>query len=184
MIGKLVGACCVFAVVALVFAFGNSTNAQQPAAPPAQPMITGPVVEPNFVTLSGNTRPEANAANDRGRVADSFPMEHMLLQLRRAAAQEQRVTQLIDQLHDPASPDFHKWLTPTQFGALATSWTIVGTSFGSGDFKGDGYSGVLWRDTSGNAAIWEMNGTTVLNPNTAGVGNLPTAWTIQNPLGR
>jgi hypothetical protein len=36
--------------------------------------------------------------------------------------------------------------------------TIVGT----GDFNGDGRSDILWRDTSGNVAIWEMNGTTIL----------------------
>jgi len=52
-------------------------------------MITAPIVEANLVRLSGNTRPEANAANDRGRVADNLPMEHMMLQLRRPAAQEQ-----------------------------------------------------------------------------------------------
>jgi hypothetical protein len=39
---------------------------------------------------------------------------------------------------------------------------------GSGDFNDDGNSDVLWRDTSGNVAIWFMNGTTVPNPNTAG----------------
>src|SRR5258708_34116234 len=38
------------------------------------------------------------------------------------------------------------------------------------DFNGDGYSDIPWRDTSGNVAIWAMNGTTVLNPNTAGGG--------------
>src|SRR5215813_12626294 len=46
---------------------------------------------------------------------------------------------------------------------------------GTGDFNGDGKWDILWRDTtSGNIAIWEMNGTTVLNPNTAGVGNVAT----------
>ena len=70
-----------------------------------------------LVTLAGNSRPEANTANDRGPVANTFPMEHMLLQLRRSAEQEQALIQLIDQLHDPTSPNFHGWLTPAEFGA-------------------------------------------------------------------
>jgi hypothetical protein len=61
-------------------------------------------------------------------------------------------------------------LVPT----ATTTWQIVGT----GDFNGDGKWDILWRDGSGNVAIWEMNGTTVLNPNTAGVGNVPTNWSI------
>jgi subtilase family serine protease len=44
-------------------------------------------------------------------------MEHLLLQLRRPPAQEQALTQLIDQLHNPASGKFHQWLTPSEFGA-------------------------------------------------------------------
>jgi hypothetical protein len=32
-------------------------------------------------------------------------------------AQEQALTKFIDQLHDPASANFHQWLTPNQFGA-------------------------------------------------------------------
>src|SRR5260221_11500828 len=65
-------------------------------------------------------------------------------------------------------------------GHVPTNWSIVGT----GDFNGDGKWDILWRDTtSGNIAIWEMNGTTVLNPNTAGVGNVPTTWTIVGARG-
>jgi hypothetical protein len=45
-------------------------------------------------------------------------------------------------------------------------------------FRIRGKRDILWRDTSGNVAIWEMNGTTVLNPNTAGIGNVPTGWSI------
>ena len=65
-------------------------------------------------------------------------------------------------------------------GNVATNFKIAG----SGDFNGDGKSDVLWRDTTnGNVAIWFMNGTSVTNPNAAGVGNLPIIWTIQDPLG-
>ena len=41
-------------------------------------------------------------------------------------------------------------------GAIpARAWKAIGT----GDFNGDGYSDILWQNTSGQAAIWEMNGT-------------------------
>src|SRR5208282_5655614 len=45
-------------------------------------LVTASIDESAVVTLRGNTRPEANAANDRGPVADDFPMTHLMLQLR------------------------------------------------------------------------------------------------------
>jgi len=80
------------------------------------PLISGRIDDRNLVTLRGNTRPEANAKNDRGRVADDFRLDHMILQLRRSPAQEQALEQYIDELHDPASPHFHQWLTAEQLG--------------------------------------------------------------------
>jgi hypothetical protein len=44
------------------------------------------------------------------------------------------------------------------------------------DFNADGYSDIAWRDASGNVAIWEMTGATVVN--SAAVGNITTLWTI------
>jgi hypothetical protein len=58
-------------------------------------------------------------------------------------------------------------------GSAPTTWSIVET----GDFNGDGKSDILWHDTSGNVAIWFMNGTRVASA--AGVGNVATAWSIQ-----
>jgi len=81
-----------------------------------RPLITERVDESRVITLAGNLRPEATAENDRGPVADSTPMEHMLLQLQRTPEQEQALTELIEQLHTPASPNFHHWLTPQEFG--------------------------------------------------------------------
>jgi hypothetical protein len=84
----------------------------------AQPLITQPINDGNLFKLAGNTRPEAqNAANDRGRVDDAMPMPHLMLQLRRPAAQEEALAKLIDQLHDPSAPNYHHWLTANDIGA-------------------------------------------------------------------
>ena len=54
-------------------------------------VITQNVDESKLSTLAGNTRPEAMTKNDRGRVADSYPMEHMMLQLKRSPEQEREL---------------------------------------------------------------------------------------------
>jgi subtilase family serine protease len=92
--------------------------AAQTAAPSTRrPLITQRVDPTKLRTLSGNTRPEANSQNDQGKVADSFPMDHMILQLQRSADQEAAVQAFIDQLHDSSSPNFHKWLSAEEFGS-------------------------------------------------------------------
>jgi FG-GAP repeat len=58
-------------------------------------------------------------------------------------------------------------------GTVPLTWSMAQT----GDFDGDGKSDLLWRDTTGNTAIWFMNGVTVAS--TADVGNIPTTWTLQ-----
>jgi subtilase family serine protease len=111
----------MLAIAALSLALRPSAYAQTPpvaaAAAPAQPMITAAVNDAVRAALAGNTRPEATAANDRGRVDDAMPLQHMQLQLRRPAAREEAVKALIEQLHDPKSPNFHRWLTAAEFGA-------------------------------------------------------------------
>jgi subtilase family serine protease len=79
-------------------------------------LIHDAIDENKLVALRGNTRPEANAENDLGAVDNSLTMDHMLLQLKRSTAQEQAAAQLVADLHNPKSPNFHKWLTAAQFG--------------------------------------------------------------------
>jgi len=79
-------------------------------------LITEPIDETRLVTLVGNTRPEASPAHDRGLVADDFPVQHMLLQLRRAPALEHEFEQYIDSLTDKSSPNFRHWMTAAEQG--------------------------------------------------------------------
>ena len=50
--------------------------------------IVSTVNETDLSVLAGNTRPEANQANDQGAVEGSMPMQHMLLQLKRTPERE------------------------------------------------------------------------------------------------
>jgi hypothetical protein len=58
-------------------------------------------------------------------------------------------------------------------GNVTTSWIIAET----GDFNGDGFSDILWRNANGDVAIWLINGTQILSA--PDVGNVPMSWTIQ-----
>ena len=87
-------------------------------AAPARVLITQPIDPNRLHTLAGNTRGEANAQNDRGKVADTFAMDHMLLQLQRSPERELALKNFIDRQHDSTSPNFHVWLTAAEFGRM------------------------------------------------------------------
>jgi hypothetical protein len=78
--------------------------------------IVSPVDETQLVALKGTVSPLANAANDRGAAPDDMPLDRLQLVLKRSPGQEAALRALIAQLHAPGSPNYHKWLTPEQFG--------------------------------------------------------------------
>jgi len=104
----------IISVVLFVLGFGPYCIPVAHAG--ARPILTQGIDEGKRVVLRGNSRPEANVANDRGRVADDFPMEHILLQLQRPAEEEQALEAFIEQLHTPGSASFHQWLTAQEVG--------------------------------------------------------------------
>jgi subtilase family serine protease len=166
----------VLATLMLTFAFAHPVGAQTSSGSLlAPPLVSQPIDITQRVTLSGNTRPEANAGNDRGPVPADFPMPHMMLQLKRSPAQEQTLEMLIDQMHDRASPNFHKWLMPTQFGAqfgLATAdlQTIAGWLAGQGFQVNQVYPNGMLIDFSGTAGqVREAFSTEIHNLSVAGV---------------
>jgi subtilase family serine protease len=107
--------CCCALIMALTSALVAQIAGNTPAA---RVLVTQAVDSTKLHTLAGNTRPEANAQNDRGRVAETFAMNHMLLQLQRSPEREQALKNFIDQQHNSKSPNFHQWLTAAQFGEI------------------------------------------------------------------
>jgi hypothetical protein len=115
MISRLAGTLALFLVLC---SLGIRAGAQGlPLDPSVQPSITQPLDNSRVVPLGGQIRPEAVARNDDGALPDATPLPHLLLQLKRPLDQEQKVQQLIERLHDPNSPDFHRWLSAAEFGA-------------------------------------------------------------------
>jgi hypothetical protein len=95
-----------------VLAWAGPANASPQAGTLPEP-VAG---QSGLVTLRGNTRPEANAKNDRGRVSDDLVLNHMMVQLRRSPEREQALQEFISAIHDPTSPLFHQWITAEEFG--------------------------------------------------------------------
>ena len=101
----------VLGVLALLIAPVSTFAAQQKP-------ILGYVDESKLVTLRGNVRPEVTAANDRGSVEDSTSFHDLQLVLHRNPDAEADAELYFQQLSDPSSPNYHKWLTNTQIGEM------------------------------------------------------------------
>jgi subtilase family serine protease len=84
----------------------------------AQPLITQPINEHQLTLLKGNTHPLARPQFDLGTAPATLPMQRMLLVLKRSANQEFALRKLLDDQQDKHSVNYHKWLTPEQFGKL------------------------------------------------------------------
>jgi len=79
-------------------------------------LIHGRIDESVRTTLHGTVHPLANAANDRGLVNASQPLGRIHLMLGRSASQEKALKSLLAEQQKPGSANYHKWLTPTEFG--------------------------------------------------------------------
>lgn len=80
--------------------------------------IVSAIDNSRVVQLEGNVNPLARAEFDRGTVDPQMPMTHMLLLLKRSAAQETALESYLAQETDRSSANYHKWLSPTEFGQL------------------------------------------------------------------
>lgn len=97
---------CLSAMLLLLLSSFFSLSAQ------AQRIIN----DADRVTLHGNTHPLARAEFDRGSASATMPMNNMVLLLSVRPDAQPQLQQLLAEQQDPHSPQYHKWLTPAEFG--------------------------------------------------------------------
>lgn len=116
--------CARIAVTGMAFALAGLSGAAFSANPSesttsgsatSAPRIVEAVDETRLVAVGGTPR-AAVAKNDLGAVEDSFRLDHMYLQLKRSAAQEKALELALQDIEDPKSANYHKWLTAEQLG--------------------------------------------------------------------
>ena len=136
----------VFIIASLLTTSGQTANVR----------VTQRVDSEKLVTLRGNTHPLARPEYDQGAAPDSLPMERMLLVLQRSPQQETALRTLLDEQQIKASPNYHMWLTPEQFGE----------QFGPGPIRYPGGDGLArlrrasrWTRVAAGRTVIEFSGT-------------------------
>jgi subtilase family serine protease len=99
------------AITAGVFVFACTASAQE-----VRSMITQPIDPTHLARLSGNTHPLAIAKYDHGVAPSSLAMNHLFLILQRSSEQETALDTFLAEQQEKSSPNYHKWLTPKQYG--------------------------------------------------------------------
>lgn len=101
--------CCVTAAFAVLAT--SAACAQQ-----AEARVTQNVDDSALSPLRGATPPLVRLSRDMGALPDSAPAGHILLVFKRSDAQQAQLQQLLSDLHNSSSAQYHKWLTPEDFG--------------------------------------------------------------------
>ncbi|MEP7354363.1 MAG: protease pro-enzyme activation domain-containing protein [Acidobacteriota bacterium] len=86
-----------------------------PGATAQRGRLTAPIQSRRRVQMHGHMRPQAIAENDQGPVDPTRVLSGVTLVLRPSADQQTALNQLLKDQQNPASPDYHHWLTPEQF---------------------------------------------------------------------
>jgi pseudomonalisin len=91
-------------------------GAGNPLAGSPRARVINDVDDTQLAVLGGNRHPLARPENLIGNVPANFRMERMMLALRSDPTQQAALDQLVAAQHNPASPYYHQWLTPEDFG--------------------------------------------------------------------
>lgn len=97
-------------ICALLFLISRPADSQQS-------QIRQAINPSKLVVLKGNVHPWAQARFDRGPAPANLPMNQMLLVLKNTPSQTAQLQELLKEQQDPTSANYHKWLTPEEFGS-------------------------------------------------------------------
>src|SRR4051794_36433565 len=84
-----------------------------PASPPNR--IVRRIAGSQRTPLRGNLHPKALPENDQGSVDPAFQLPRVTLNLLPSASQQAALKQLLTEQQDPASSNYHHWLTPEEY---------------------------------------------------------------------
>jgi subtilase family serine protease len=82
-----------------------------------QRRIKGNLENSETFTVTGNTRPMLARAQDQGEVGAAMPLTRMTVHFTLSAAQNADQQQLLKQQVTRKTSQYHKWLTPEEYGA-------------------------------------------------------------------
>jgi pseudomonalisin len=99
-------------MLALLIAFSTAVSSRAET----RDLVTAPVDSANRVVLQGQRAPWALPQYSQGPVASATMLEHLTLVLKRSPQQQKAFEQFLQQLQDPASQNYHHFLTPIQVG--------------------------------------------------------------------
>jgi hypothetical protein len=102
------------AVLALSLCSATFLHAQ---VSPAARRITTAVNNDDRIALSGTLRKDLKTAKDLGPADPSVIARHVTLVLSRTADRQAALDQYLSDVQNTKSPQYHRWLTPAQYGA-------------------------------------------------------------------
>ena len=79
--------------------------------------ILGPTDSGRNVTLSKSLHPKAKPQYDRGAVDAQTNFSYITLLASPSPSQQKALDKLMAEQQDPTSPNYHKWLTPEEYGS-------------------------------------------------------------------
>jgi subtilase family serine protease len=78
--------------------------------------VKGDINDRTLTRVPGQVHPQAQRVYDHGRVADQFTLERITMMFKLTGSQQANLDALLKQQQTPGSPNYHKWLTPEEFG--------------------------------------------------------------------